>query len=114
MKQKTDIVDKEGEHYYYLSVMVSYSCCETNNQYIDFNWIFVDEDYRRGNDPATYRFLPPYLINNPQEVTKVLGEINQPKAFIEVLTGEAWEDLRKSKKFLSNNSGALPTRSSSR
>lgn len=56
---------------------------------------------KMSKDPAIYMYLPPYLINNPQQVEKVLSEINDPIAFIEILTGEAWEDLQKSEGFLS-------------
>lgn len=52
------------------------------------------------DDPARYRFLPAILINHPQEVTRVLNEINDATAFIEVLVGEAIDDLRRSPTFL--------------
>lgn len=57
---------------------------------------------------ATYRFLPPYLINHPTEVDRVLGEIKSPVAFLEVLTGESWEDLQKSPEFLEAFVGVEP------
>lgn len=55
---------------------------------------------KMSENPAAYRFLPAYLINNPQEVARALDEIANPIAFIEVLTGEAWEDLCRSAVFL--------------
>ncbi|OGG58459.1 hypothetical protein A2853_02060 [Candidatus Kaiserbacteria bacterium RIFCSPHIGHO2_01_FULL_55_17] len=55
---------------------------------------------KMAQDPATYRFLPALLINHPQEVERVLGEINEPIPFLEVLVGECMEDLRYSKTFL--------------
>ncbi|MBI4598975.1 hypothetical protein HY734_02130 [Candidatus Uhrbacteria bacterium] len=51
-------------------------------------------------NPAAYRFLPALLINHPQEVTRVLGELMEAEPFVEVLTGERFEDLRTSSTFL--------------
>ncbi len=55
-------------------------------------------------DPAAYRYLPPLLINYPTEVARVLGEINEPEPFLEVLTGERFEDMRQSPVFLGSMS----------
>lgn len=52
------------------------------------------------SDPAAYRFLPALLINHAHEVERVLGEINEPEPFLEVLTGERMEDIRSSPAFL--------------
>ncbi len=51
-------------------------------------------------NPAAYRFLPALLINHPQEVARVLGELREAEPFVEVLTGERFEDLRTSPVFL--------------
>ncbi|MFA6305474.1 MAG: hypothetical protein WC651_01960 [Candidatus Gracilibacteria bacterium] len=51
-------------------------------------------------DTVKYRFLPALLANHPQEVARVLGELKDPEAFLELLTGECMEDMRKSPKFL--------------
>lgn len=53
---------------------------------------------------AAYRYLPPLLINYATEVARVLGEINEPEPFIEVLTGETLEDMRQSTVFLGSMS----------
>lgn len=52
-------------------------------------------------NPADYNFLPATLINNPGQVDRALQQINKPIPFVEVLTGEAWEDLIQSVKFIS-------------
>lgn len=44
-------------------------------------------------NPALYRFLPPVLINYVSEVERVLSEINEPIAFLEILIGERYEDM---------------------
>ncbi|MFC1656044.1 hypothetical protein ACFL3C_04185 [Patescibacteria group bacterium] len=51
-------------------------------------------------DPAAYKFLPALLINHPSEVERVLSALNEPVPFIEVLTGEAIEDMRLCPEFL--------------
>ncbi len=51
-------------------------------------------------DPAQYRFLPALLLNHPQEVDRVLGEIKEAEPFMEILTGERMDDMRKSPEFL--------------
>jgi hypothetical protein len=51
-------------------------------------------------DPVKYRFLPALLANHPQEVARVLGELKDPEAFLELLTGERIEDMRKSPDFM--------------
>lgn len=51
-------------------------------------------------DAAAYRYLPALLINHPQEVERVLGELKEAQPFLEVLTGERLEDLRNSPVFL--------------
>jgi len=51
--------------------------------------------------PADYGHLPAILVNNPEQVDKVLNQIADPVAFLEVLVGEAWEDMMRSEKFLS-------------
>lgn len=51
-------------------------------------------------DPAAYRFLPALLINHPSEVERVLGALNEPVPFIEVLSGEDIEDMRSCPEFL--------------
>jgi len=56
------------------------------------------------DDPAAYRYLPPLLINYPTEVARVLGKINDPEPFLEVLTGESFDDMRRSPKFLGSMS----------
>ncbi|VVA44228.1 conserved hypothetical protein [Candidatus Roizmanbacteria bacterium] len=56
------------------------------------------------DNPASYRYLPPLLINYPTEVARVLGEINDAEPFIEVLTGEKFEDMRQSPVFLGSMS----------
>lgn len=55
---------------------------------------------KMGDIPANYRFLQASLINNPDEVARRLTEINHPIAYLEVLTGEAWEDMCRSDEFL--------------
>ncbi|MCK9186519.1 hypothetical protein M0P48_03710 [Candidatus Gracilibacteria bacterium] len=52
------------------------------------------------DDTVRYRFLPALLANHPQEVARVLGELKDPEAFLELLTGECMEDMRRSPKFL--------------
>ena len=56
------------------------------------------------NNQAAYRYLPPLLINYPTEVARVLGEINEPEPFLEVLMGENCDDMRKSPTFLGSMS----------
>jgi hypothetical protein len=51
-------------------------------------------------DPARYCYLPAILINNAEQVAKKLSEIADPIAVLEVLVGEAFEDMAKSPKFL--------------
>ncbi len=51
-------------------------------------------------DPKKYLFLPALLANHEQEVVRVLGEISEPEAFLEVLIGERIEDIRTSPAFL--------------
>lgn len=62
---------------------------------------------------AAYHFMPPLLINHPQQVTRLLADLNEPEPFLEVLTGERIEDLRTSPTFLgafstsTNDAGAI-------
>lgn len=55
---------------------------------------------KMGRNPAAYRYLPNLLVNHPEEVGRKLGEIVDPTAFIEILVGEAMEDMRRSPVFL--------------
>lgn len=50
--------------------------------------------------PARYKFLPALLANHSQEVARILSELDDPEAFLELLTGETMEQLRKSETFL--------------
>lgn len=50
---------------------------------------------------SVYMHLPALLINNAEQVARTLDQIEDPRAFAEVLTGEAWEDMAKSPAFLS-------------
>lgn len=50
--------------------------------------------------PGDYCHLPAILVNNAEQVEKVLREINDPMAFVEVLVGEAWDDMIKCPEFL--------------
>ena len=45
--------------------------------------------------PSTYHYLPSILINYSAEVTRVLSQISEPIPFIEILVGEAYEDMEK-------------------
>lgn len=49
--------------------------------------------------PGVYRHLPPILINNAEQVDRVLAEISDPIAFMEILIGEAMEDMRTAPEF---------------
>lgn len=51
-------------------------------------------------NPGAYCYLPAILVNSAEQVAKKLAEIVEPKAFFEVLVGEAWEDMAISPKFL--------------
>lgn len=55
---------------------------------------------KMAKSPADYCHLPAILVNNPEQVTKVLHEITDPVAFLEVLVGEAWEDMVTCQSFL--------------
>ncbi len=44
-------------------------------------------------NPARYKFLPGDLANNPQLVGQILRNVEDPIAFIELMTGEAIEDM---------------------
>jgi hypothetical protein len=52
-------------------------------------------------NPAAYAYLAPLNINHAAEVSRALGQIKQPIPFLEVLVGEAFEDMQWSQKFLS-------------
>jgi len=60
--------------------------------------------HKMQSNQAAYRYLPPLLINYPTEVARVLGEINEPEPFLEVLMGENCDDMRKSPIFLGSMS----------
>lgn len=55
---------------------------------------------RMRKNPVDYCYLPPMLINNPELVERTLNEIRNPYAFLEVLTGESWQDMCKCSEFL--------------
>ncbi|EKE10867.1 MAG: hypothetical protein ACD_15C00190G0002 [uncultured bacterium] len=44
-------------------------------------------------NPSAYQFLPALLINYPKEVERVLGVVQDPIPFLEILIGEAYEDI---------------------
>jgi len=48
---------------------------------------------KMSEESARYGYLQPYNVNDPRLVEKALSEITDPYAWIEVLVGEAWEDI---------------------
>ena len=52
------------------------------------------------NNPSIYKYLPASHINHPELVLKVLKEIENPIAFMELMLGDTWENLKSSPDFL--------------
>ena len=50
---------------------------------------------------AQYNNLPPLSANHAIQVQKTLADLEAPRPFLEILTGEAWEDMVKSPRFIS-------------
>lgn len=59
--------------------------------------------------PTEYCNLHPLAANNATQVAKVMEQIEAPTPFLEVLTGEAWEDMAKSQEFIVGFLPANPT-----
>lgn len=55
---------------------------------------------KMAKSPGDYSHLPAILVNNAEQVAKVLREINDPMAFVEVLVGESWDDMVRCPEFL--------------